>query len=97
MRFEGEEGSLEVPEGERLLDSLDDAEQPPLAVACRAANCGTCAVAVMEGAHLLAPPDRDERALLAARGATTEQRLGCQLRVGAQHGVVRLRRVPLSG
>lgn len=46
------------------MDALDTAPAPGVPFGCRAGTCGTCRVAVLEGADGLVPPDAAELALL---------------------------------
>jgi ferredoxin len=77
--------------GERLLDVFDDAMSQPLPVSCRAGNCGTCRVRVIEGESALVPPTAAEQNLLDLCGAQRNERLGCQIRVKASGAVGRVR------
>lgn len=68
---------IDSPEPIRLLD-MDDY----ITFACRAGNCGTCTINVVEGLqHLSALTPREER-LFALKGQTDANlRLACQCRV----------------
>lgn len=81
---------IDVPEGARLVDACDDA-RAPVELSCRAANCGTCRVEVVEGTALLEPAGPYERELLAREGAGRAHRLACQAVVRGGPGLVRLR------
>jgi ferredoxin len=70
---------LKVAPGQRLLDALDEAERVAFAVACRAANCGSCRLRVIHGAEALLPPNEREGELLLQLRAASDERLGCQL------------------
>jgi len=81
VRIEPAGIALQLEPGERLLDALDDLERVEvLAVSCRAANCARCLVRIHQGGDGLVPPDADETRLLQMLGASSDQRLGCQLR-----------------
>lgn len=70
---------LQVAEGVRLLDALDEAERMAFPVACRAANCGCCRLRVVQGAEALQPAAARERATLTQLAAADDERLGCQI------------------
>jgi ferredoxin len=77
---------LEVAPGERLLDALDEAERVAFALACRAANCGSCRLRVLSGQAALAPPGPREQRTLAQLAAASDERLGCQVVLAADSG-----------
>lgn len=81
--------TLTVAREERVLDACDEAGAP-VAFSCRSASCGSCRVAVLAGAELLAPPRAEELATLASLGCEAEVRLACQLRVTAVSGEIQL-------
>jgi len=62
---DGHRLAIEAPLGGSLGD-LCDVAHAPVAFSCRSATCGTCRVAVLEGADYLLPPDAEERELLAS-------------------------------
>ena len=72
-----------------LIDACDDA-RAPVAFSCRSASCGTCRVAVLAGAELLAPPGPDELEVLAIFAAAPCERLACQAVVLPGDGLIRL-------
>jgi ferredoxin len=73
---------LEAAEGgERLLDLLDEQSIASVPLSCRGAHCGICRLRVVRGASCFEPPGRLECETLAALGAGTGERLGCQLRL----------------
>jgi ferredoxin len=84
--FEPSGIQLDVPEGERVLDSVDEHPALGLPTACRAGNCGACLVRVRSGADALLEPADRERTTLAELGAGPQQRLGCQLRIRGDLG-----------
>ena len=79
---------VEVEPGGRILDAVDARGdgKTVLPVRCRAANCATCLVRVRAGEALLAPPDAREFGVLNMVRATSDQRLGCQLRIVSDTG-----------
>lgn len=76
-------------DGGRLLDACDDA-RAPVAFSCRSASCGTCRVAILAGAELLAPPGPDELDVLTIFAAAPGERLACRAIVRPVPGLVRL-------
>ena len=82
--------SIDAPLGGRLLDLCDEIAAP-VSFACRSADCGTCRVAVLRGAGLLASAGPDEMRVLALIGAKPAHRLACQVQVRAGPGRVVLR------
>lgn len=81
MRFEPAGVEVTVPEGTRLVDVTDEHPETAVPYSCRAANCGTCRVEVIEGASALAPPGDEEEELLEILREAPRVRLCCQLRV----------------
>jgi 2Fe-2S ferredoxin len=80
---------VDAPEGTRLVD-VCDAHDAPVPFSCRSASCGTCRIAVLEGADLLEPPEEDEADLLALMGDDpAAYRLACQARLRG-HGRLRV-------
>jgi len=73
-----------------LLDLCDEIGAP-VAFACRAADCGTCRVEILEGAELLTTAFPDEARVLALFGSNPSQRLACQAHVRAGSGLIVLR------
>jgi ferredoxin len=80
VRFTSEGFELDLPEGERLLDALDEQGLASRArVQCRGATCGSCRVRVERGASLLMAAEPGELRVLADLGCTQGERLACQL------------------
>jgi ferredoxin len=94
--FEFHGAVFKADSGERLLDVLDDLERHGLPIACRAGNCGTCRLRVIEGESALVPPAAAEQNLLDLCGAQRNERLGCQIRVQAFARDPRVRRVRIE-
>lgn len=90
--FEGR--SLTCLAGERLIDILDEFDEPPLRTECRASHCGACRIRVVSGAKLLAPMGAGERQTLAQLRAHPSERLGCQVVVQEAPGTIVLERTP---
>ena len=83
---------VDAPDGGRLVDVCDEHIRAGVAFACRHANCGVCRLLVTEGAELCEPASDDEQRVLdRVLPGEPDARLGCQLRVRAGDGVVRLR------
>ena len=77
---------LDLHAGDRLLDVLDNAGRVAFALACRAANCGSCRLRVVTGQAALLPPGPREQETLAQLGAAADERLGCQIVLAAESG-----------
>ena len=95
--FVGSEGELprealakDWAEGTALVD-VCDVVRAPVPFSCRSATCGTCLVAVVEGAEFLHEPSAKEAELLESLDAGTGQRLACQVRLGLGEGLIRIR------
>lgn len=86
----GEGKTVEEPEGGPLLDICDE-HYAPVAFSCRSASCATCHVQILQGGHLLEPPEPEERELLELIDAPPDSRLACQARVRPGPGLLRLR------
>ncbi len=90
--FERTRFEVDVPDGGRVVDVCDEHIRAGVVFACRHANCGVCRLVVIEGMDLCEPPTEDERRVLErVLPGVSDARLGCQLRVRAGDGVVRLR------
>ena len=81
---------IEAPEGGPLVDLCDE-HFCPVPFSCRSASCGTCHVAVLEGADLLLPPEEPEQELLDLLGGDGHSRLACQAEVKPGPGFIKLR------
>lgn len=81
----------DVPEGTRIVDVCDENPEVAVPFDCRAANCATCRVEVLQGMDGLKPPADDEAELLRILGDEPRIRLACQLRVGDATAFVELR------
>ena len=79
VRFEPAGVECEVYSPARLIDVTDEHPDADVPFSCRAANCGTCRVRVLEGAQAMAPPNGDEAEILAIFGDEAGVRLCCQL------------------
>jgi ferredoxin len=81
----------DAPDGVRLVDLCDESNAP-VPFSCRSASCGTCRIAVLDGAELLDPPGDEELDILDIFGDEPgPRRLACQVRVRAGPGLVRVR------
>lgn len=79
VRFEPSGVECEVSPPARMIDVTDEHPDADVPFSCRAANCGTCRVRVLEGAQAMAPPSGDEAEILAVFGDEAGVRLCCQL------------------
>ena len=86
----GRSKRVEVPEGGELVDICDH-YLAPIPFSCRSASCGTCHVAVLEGAECFEPPRAEEAELLELLGGEGPHRLACQARLRPGQGLVRLK------
>jgi ferredoxin len=91
LRFEPSGFETEVSVGTRVVDVTDEHPRAAVPYACRAANCGTCRVRVLEGLDGLEPADEDELDTLEIFDDGPDVRLCCQLRVGGQVPRITLR------
>jgi ferredoxin len=82
---------VDYPDGVSVLEACDRDIKAGVPFSCRHANCGICRLEVMEGIELCEPRTEWEDELLTYLKERETVRLGCQLRVGAGEGVVRLR------
>jgi len=78
VRFEpsGVEALADAPS--RLMDIADDAPDSDIPFSCRAANCGTCRVEILEGAEALDTPGPEELEIMEIFGDGPRVRLCCQ-------------------
>ena len=81
----------DVPQGARIVDVCDTSPEVAVPFDCRAANCATCRVEVLQGMDALAPPGLEEADLLRTLGNEPRIRLACQLRVVDAGGTIALR------
>jgi 2Fe-2S ferredoxin len=85
--------AVDAPEGGRLLD-VCDANAAPVPFDCRSASCGTCRIAVLEGAAELLPPEDDELSILELfADDPAKRRLACQARMRPGLAILRVRSV----
>lgn len=83
--------TLTAPEGARLMDLADEHPATAIPFSCRFANCGTCRVEVVEGLALCDEPSEREHRVARIFNDPPSVRLGCQLKIRAGEGVVRLK------
>jgi ferredoxin len=86
----GQAKLVDAEQGGELVDICDE-YLAPIPFSCRSASCGTCHVAVLEGAEFLETPNDDEEELLRVLGGDGSTRLACQARVKPGPGLIRLR------
>ncbi len=89
--FERTGFAVDLPEGGAVIDVCDRDIRAGVPFACRHANCGVCRLDVVEGAEHCAPRTDWEEELLVWLKEPEGTRLGCQLRILAGDGLVRLR------
>ncbi|WP_139167201.1 2Fe-2S iron-sulfur cluster-binding protein [Chromobacterium sphagni] len=83
--------TAQIAEGTSLASACD-ASGAPVPFHCRRGNCGTCRVAVLDGAEMLAVADAHERSVLAVFGLSAPaHRLACQVQMLEGAGQIRLR------
>jgi len=63
------------------LVELAERETTPLVFGCREADCGVCAVRVVDNPEGISPATQVEADFLKALHADPEERLGCQCRI----------------
>lgn len=86
----GESATVEVPEGQSVMDGSVRNNLPGIVAECGGScSCATCHVYLSEGALTLFPePSEEERELLEfLDGARSNSRLSCQLIIGDQQEV----------
>ncbi|MEM9691397.1 MAG: 2Fe-2S iron-sulfur cluster-binding protein [Myxococcota bacterium] len=81
--------TVEAPENAMLGDVADEGHVP-VPFSCRGGTCGSCAIEVVEGSKLLAPPGPAEQDWRKDQGRP-DHRLTCQARIAATSGRIRLR------
>lgn len=86
--FADEGRSIEVPDGSRLQDAIDQAEAD-IPFGCREGDCATCIIEVLEGMDQLGPPNGNEAVTLMDDELERGLRLACQCRVSS--GSVKIR------
>ena len=89
--FERSGFEVDVAEGVSIVDVCDQHIAAGVPFACRHANCGVCRMEVVEGAEHCEERTAWEAELLEFLREKPSTRLGCQLRVHAGDGLVRLR------
>ena len=84
-----EEGrSIEVADGSRLQDAIDEAEAE-IEFGCREGECATCIIEVVEGMEFLGTPNENEQLTLMPDEIERGVRLACQCRVARGRIVIR--------
>ncbi|TAK30710.1 MAG: (2Fe-2S)-binding protein [Myxococcaceae bacterium] len=82
---------VDYPDGVSVAEACDRDIRAGVPFSCRHANCGICRLEVTEGMDLCEPRTEWEDELLTYLKERPSVRLGCQLRIAAGAGVVRLR------
>lgn len=86
--FAQEDLSIEVPDGSRLQDAIDQAGAD-IPFGCREGDCATCIIDVLEGAEFLGEPNFNEELTLLEEEMERGVRLACQCQVSG--GTVKIR------
>lgn len=86
--FVDEGTSVEVPDGTRLQDAIDQAGAD-IPFGCREGDCATCMIEVLDGMDNLGPPNDNEEVTLMDDELDAGIRLACQCRIA--HGTVSIR------
>ena len=89
--FERTGFTVDCPDGAAIVEVCDHDIRAGVPFSCRHANCGICRLEVTAGIELCEPRTEWEEELLAWLKEPPAVRLGCQLRVRAGDGLVRLR------
>ncbi len=69
-----------IAPGTKVIDLTDDEPRAEIPYSCRSASCGTCRVAVLEGADAFPAPEDDELHVLDLMLSPEGVRLACQLK-----------------
>lgn len=92
IRFQPSGAEVEgVLPGTAVVDVTDEHPEAEVPYSCRSASCGTCRVAVSEGAEGLSPIEDDEQDVLDIFGNEPTVRLCCQIKVVADVPRITLR------
>jgi ferredoxin len=86
--FADEEITIEVPDGTRLQEAVDQAGAD-IPFGCREGECATCIIEVLEGMEYLGEPNENELLTLMEDELERGVRLTCQCRVSG--GTVKIR------
>ncbi len=88
VKFEPAGVEVWVEPGTRLIDVADENPDTDIPFSCRAANCGTCRVQVVEGMDAFDPPGDEEQQVLEWFGDEPNVRLCCQLRLARPRAAI---------
>jgi len=77
VNFAKEGTSIEVADGSRLQDAIDEAGAD-IQFGCREGDCATCIIDVVEGLENLGPPNGNEQVTLMDDELERGVRLACQ-------------------
>ena len=77
LTIRNEQKQIDIPDGARLLEYAK--AQSNMLFGCENAECGTCLCTVVKGAENLNARNHKEDVFLKGIGATSGQRLGCQV------------------
>jgi len=78
--FAGDDFSVEVKDGTRLQDAVDE-YQPDILFGCREGACATCLIVVNTGAENLSAITEEEEVMLTPEEMSSGLRLACQCRI----------------
>lgn len=78
--FVDEGTSVEVPDGTRLQDAIDQVGAD-IPFGCREGDCATCLIQVVDGVENLGAPNENEEVTLMDDELAAGLRLACQCRV----------------
>lgn len=88
VKFADENSSIEVPDGSRLQDAIDEAGAD-IPFGCREGDCATCIIHVVEGIENLGPPNDNEEITLMDEELEQNIRLACQCTIAGGSVTIR--------
>ena len=86
--FAAEGTSIDVPDGSRLQDAIDEAGAD-IPFGCREGNCATCIIEVLDGMQFLGSPNENEEITLMDDELERGIRLACQCRISGGSVTIR--------
>lgn len=86
--FADEGTSIEVPDGSRLQDAIDEAGAD-IPFGCREGDCATCIIEVISGMEFLGTPNENEEVTLMDDERERGIRLACQCRISSGSVTIR--------
>ncbi len=88
VNFAAESRSIEVPDGTRLQDAIEQAGAE-IDFGCREGECATCIIEVLDGVENLGAPNENEELTLMPEELERNVRLACQCRIAAGSVTIR--------